>query len=209
MPMPLPFVDRSSSALPVQFVSPPKWRSWLKEQSAARRGWLVSLGIVSKAGDFAVLPGRDGKAAGAVLVLSSEPSLWDFGALATRLQRANHQLSCEFSVRVKALLGPDQLAGVSSGKLDRSARMQVEGVSSSEADLEGSNRWYSITVRGASGKDIRQLFERQGVLVSRILRVSMGDVKLDKSLLRGQFRQLEAEEIEGLLHPKPQADNAA
>ena len=37
----------------------------------------------------------------------------------------------------------------------------------------------------------------------------MGDVKLDKSLLRGQFRQLEAEEIEGLLHPKPQADNAA
>ena len=60
MPMPLPFVDRSSSALPVQFVLPPKWRSWLKEQSAARRGWLDSLGISGKAGDFAVLPGRDG-----------------------------------------------------------------------------------------------------------------------------------------------------
>jgi len=71
MPMPLPFVDRSSSALPVQFVPQPKWRSWLKEQSAARRGWLESLGIRGAAGDFAVLPGRDGKAAGAVLVLQA------------------------------------------------------------------------------------------------------------------------------------------
>jgi leucyl aminopeptidase len=83
--MALPFVDRSSSALPVQFVTPPKWRAWLKEQSAARRGWVESSGIEGKAGDLAVLPGRDGKAAGAVLVLSNKPTLWDFGALATRL----------------------------------------------------------------------------------------------------------------------------
>lgn len=90
--MPLPFVDRSSSALPVQFVAQPKWRSWLKEQSAARRGWLESLGLAGKAGDFAVLPGRDGKAAGAVLVLSAKPSLWDFGALATRLPAGTFKL---------------------------------------------------------------------------------------------------------------------
>jgi leucyl aminopeptidase len=83
--MSLPFVDRSSSSLPVQFVSQPKWRAWLKEQSAARRGWLDSTGVSGNAGDFAVLPGRDGKAAGAVLVLPAEPTLWDFGALGTRL----------------------------------------------------------------------------------------------------------------------------
>jgi 16S rRNA U516 pseudouridylate synthase RsuA-like enzyme len=109
-------------------------------------------------------------------------------------------------VRVKALLGPDQLAGVESGKLDRPTRMQIESVTTSDADLEGSNRWYSIVARGASGKDIRQLFERQGVLVSRILRVSMGAVKLDKSLSRGQFRQLEADDIDGLLKAAPPAE---
>src|SRR5438105_11117267 len=85
MSMPLPFVDRSSSALPVQFVAQPKWRSWLKEQSAARRGWLESLGIAGKAGDFAVRPGRDGKGAGAVLVLSAKPTLWDFRAFCLKL----------------------------------------------------------------------------------------------------------------------------
>jgi leucyl aminopeptidase len=83
--MSLPFVDRSSSSLPVQFVSQPKWRAWLKEQSAARRGWLESTGVSGNAGDFAILPGRDGKAAGAVLVLPAKPSLWDFGALGTKL----------------------------------------------------------------------------------------------------------------------------
>jgi len=61
-------------------------------------------------------------------------------------------------------------------------------------------------VRGASGKDIRQLFERQGVLVSRILRVSLGAVKLDKSLARGQFRQLDEADVEALLSPGPESD---
>jgi leucyl aminopeptidase len=83
--MPLPFVDRALSALPVQFVPASRWRRWLKEQTALRRGWLESLGLAGTAGDFALLPGRDGKAAGAVLVLSDTPDLWEFGALATRL----------------------------------------------------------------------------------------------------------------------------
>ena len=83
--MSLPFVDRSSSSLPVQFVSQPKWRAWLKDQSAARRGWLESTGVSGNPGDLAILPGRDGKAAGAVLVLPAKPTLWDFGALGTKL----------------------------------------------------------------------------------------------------------------------------
>jgi leucyl aminopeptidase len=85
MSMALPFVDRATSALPVQFVASPQWRSWLKEQDAPCRGWLESLGLAGAAGDFALLPGSDGKAAGAVLVLPAEPTLWDVGALATRL----------------------------------------------------------------------------------------------------------------------------
>ena len=83
--MALPFVDRSSSSLPVQVVTPSRWRRWLGSQSAARRAWLESTGVKGKAGDLSVLPGPDGKAAGAVLVVSDKPVLWDYGALATRL----------------------------------------------------------------------------------------------------------------------------
>jgi 23S rRNA pseudouridine2605 synthase len=137
------------------------------------------------------MPGIDG---GLELVTSD-------GALATRLQRAVHRHASEFTVRVKGLLGPDQLAGVKSGKLDRPTRMVIDAVSSSEADLEGANRWYAVVARGASGKDIRQLFERQGALVSRVMRVSLGSLKLDKSLSRGQYRQLEQAEIAALIAP--------
>ena len=143
------------------------------------------------------MPGIDG---GLELVSSD-------GALAAKLQRANHTLPCEFSVRIKGKLGPDHIEAVKSGKIDRASRMTVEGVSTSEAQLEGQNRWYSIIVTGASGKDIRQLFERQGALVSRVLRVSMGSLKLDKGLSRGQFRQLEDTEIAALLKP-PAPENA-
>jgi leucyl aminopeptidase len=91
--MPLPFVDRASSALPVQFVFQQKWKAWLKEQTAARRAWLESSGVAGNAGDISVFPGRDGKIAGAVLVLPAQPSLWDFGALATRLPAGTWKLS--------------------------------------------------------------------------------------------------------------------
>ena len=143
------------------------------------------------------MPGIDG---GLELVTSD-------GALAAKLQRAIHRQSSEFTVRVKGLLGPDQLAGVESGKLDRPTPLAVERVKSSEADLEGSNRWYSIVVRGASGKDVRQLFERQGALVSRTQRVAVGSLKLDKSLARGQYRQLKDDEVQALLTPAARAED--
>ena len=90
--MSLPFVDRSSSSLPVQFVGQPKWRTWLREQSAPRRGWIESTGVSGNSGDLVVLPGRDGKAAGAVLVVPAKPVLWDFGGLATRLPAGTWKL---------------------------------------------------------------------------------------------------------------------
>lgn len=91
--MALPFVDRSSSSLPIQIVGQSSWRKWLKEQNAARRGWLESTGVAGRAGDLAVLPGSDGKADSAVLVLSDKPTLWDFGAVATRLPAGTWRLA--------------------------------------------------------------------------------------------------------------------
>ena len=119
------------------------------------------------------------------------------GELASRLQRSVRGLESELSVRVRGELLEQQREGVLGGVLDSGEKLRVLGCEA--AGGEGANRWYAITARGASGKDVRQLFERQGALVSRVLRTRLGPLALERSLGRGHFRELEREELEALL----------
>jgi 23S rRNA pseudouridine2605 synthase len=119
------------------------------------------------------------------------------GELAGRLQRAVRRLDAEFSVRVRGELDTGQLERIGTGLLDRGEALEV--LSCVASGGEGSNRWYALALRGASGKDVRQLVERQGALVSRVLRTRLGPLGLDRSLARGQFRKLTPQELKTLL----------
>jgi 23S rRNA pseudouridine2605 synthase len=119
------------------------------------------------------------------------------GDLASRLQRSMRNLASEFSVRVHGELSPEGLERILQGTLDTGERLAVERCEA--AGGEGSNRWYALSARGASGKDVRQLFERQGALVSRVLRTQLGPLALDRHLSRGRFRELRPEELAALL----------
>ncbi|MBX5460440.1 MAG: rRNA pseudouridine synthase [Steroidobacteraceae bacterium] len=123
------------------------------------------------------------------------------GELAATLQRTIHSLPSEFSVRVLGELTDAQLRNILDGLLDRGDRLQVESCEPSGG--EGANRWYTIVARGGSGKDVRQLFERQGALVSRVLRTRVGTLVLDRHLSRGQFRPLTKDEVAALTPPEP------
>ena len=52
---------------------------------------------------------------------------------------------------------------------------------------------------------MRQLFERQGALVSRVLRTRFGPLGLERTLGRGQFRELTPEELAALVPEEPGA----
>lgn len=124
------------------------------------------------------------------------------GGLAARLQRGVHALDSEFGVRVRGELSEPQLRGIAAGALDSGAHLAVERCEA--AGGEGANRWYTLAARGASGKEIRQLFERQGAHVSRVLRTRLGPLSLERSLARGQFRELTEEELRALVPPAAQ-----
>ncbi|HKD52811.1 MAG TPA: S4 domain-containing protein [Steroidobacteraceae bacterium] len=121
------------------------------------------------------------------------------GELAARLQRSVHALESEFGVRVRGELSEPQLRAIAEGALDSGAHLAVERCDA--AGGEGANRWYTLAVRGASGKEVRQLFERQGAHVSRVLRTRLGPLHLERSLARGQFRELTDEELRALVSP--------
>ncbi len=129
------------------------------------------------------------------------------GACAARLQRRVRQWISVFSVRVIGELAETQQAGVLGGMLDDGGCLTV--LECRGAGGEGTNRWYTVRARGASGKAIRQLFERQGARVSRVLRIQLGALVLGRALPRGHFRALEADQIDALLATDEPAAPAA
>ena len=119
------------------------------------------------------------------------------GELAAQLQRGVHAFSSEFGVRVRGELSDTQRQGILGGELDSGAHLAIERCDA--AGGEGANRWYQIAARRASGREVRQLVERQGALVSRVLRTRLGPLALERSLARGRFRELSQEELRALL----------
>lgn len=120
------------------------------------------------------------------------------GALAERLQRHVRGWPTGFRVRVRGELPPVALEAIGLGELDDGRKLVIGEVAGSDEEVGGANRWYRVETVGASGKDIRRLVERQGALVSRVLRVSLGPLALTRDLNRGQFRVLEEGEAAAL-----------
>ncbi|MCC6173419.1 MAG: rRNA pseudouridine synthase [Gammaproteobacteria bacterium] len=130
------------------------------------------------------------------------------GALAARLQRRVRDSISEFSVRVRGDLNDTGREAVLHGELDDGSVLRVESLEASGEEGDASNRWYHIRARGPSGKAVRQLFERQGVVVSRVMRTALGELKLTRDLGRGHFRLLHPEEA-ALLDVAPAAATVA
>ena len=123
------------------------------------------------------------------------------GELGVKLQRSVRHLVSQFSVRVLGELSAEQIENILGGSLDSGEQVEVTLCEASGG--EAANRWYTLVARGASGKEARQLFERQGALVSRVQRTHLGSLTMERSLGRGQFRELTPEELQALLAPPP------
>jgi 23S rRNA pseudouridine2605 synthase len=119
------------------------------------------------------------------------------GALAARLQRRVRTLESEFSVRVHGELSASQLEAVRRGELERGGTLEVRALAA--AGGQSSNRWYRMVAVGASGRDIRQQFERQGATVVRVLRTRIGSLALPRTLARSHWRALERAELDDLI----------
>ena len=126
------------------------------------------------------------------------------GDIAVRLQRAVRAQVMVYSLRVRGELTEEQLQLISAGLLDRGSSLKILSIAA--AGGTGANRWYQIDTLGASGNDLRQLLERQGVTVSRLMRVRLGSLLLERSLPRGRWRELTSEEVAALLNPVAPAE---
>ncbi|WP_299450714.1 23S rRNA pseudouridine(2605) synthase RluB [uncultured Pigmentiphaga sp.] len=111
------------------------------------------------------------------------------GDLANRLMHPRYGLEREYAVRVLGEVTEEQRNALLQGvQLD-------DGVASFGSmeylGGEGANRWYRVTLQEGRNREVRRMFESQGVVVSRLLRTRFGDISLPRGLRRGRWEELD------------------
>lgn len=133
----------------------------------------------------------DFNTAGLILLVTS-------GELANRLMHPATGIEREYLVRVLGEVGPDVLARLREGVLledGKAAFDQIHEVGGGE----GVNRWFRVVLREGRNREVRRLWESQGVKVSRLKRTRFGPVSLPRHVRRGHYEELDDKSVAELL----------
>ncbi len=68
----------------------------------------------------------------------------------------------------------------------------------SEAGGQGANRWFRVTLCEGRNREVRCLWESQGLRVSRLIRIRYEPVVLPRDKRPGQWWELSPAEVEAL-----------
>ncbi len=115
------------------------------------------------------------------------------GELANKLMHPSSNIDREYLVRIQGDVDDAMLTALKQGVLleDGIAKFTdvVPGAS------EGSNLWFYCVVMEGKNREVRRLWESQGVRVSRLKRVRYGNVFIPSHVRVGQWIELENNEI--------------
>jgi 23S rRNA pseudouridine2605 synthase len=115
------------------------------------------------------------------------------GELANRLMHPSYGLEREYLVRVLGKVDHAMLERLLQGVELEDGIAQFESI----VDMggEGANHWYKVVVKEGRNREVRRLWESQGIQVSRLSRIRFGPVLLPKYLRRGKWMDLDEKRI--------------
>ncbi|GAB2191690.1 23S rRNA pseudouridine(2605) synthase RluB [Sessilibacter sp. MAH2] len=118
------------------------------------------------------------------------------GELANKLMHPSSVIDREYLVRIQGDVDDDMKARLLSGVLldDGVAKFTdvVDGAG------EGRNRWFYCVVMEGRNREVRRLWESQGVKVSRLKRVRYGNIFIPSHVRVGQWIELLPKEVADL-----------
>lgn len=128
------------------------------------------------------------------------------GQLANRLMHPSCEIEREYAVRVLGKVEPATIERLLSGVELEDGTAAFAALS--DAGGPGANHWYHVILREGRNREVRRLWESQGITVSRLIRVRYGPISLSRQLRPGGYRELEREEVNALyravgLRPAP------
>jgi len=114
------------------------------------------------------------------------------GELANTLMHPSGRVDREYACRIRGRATAEQLERLKSG-------VQLEDGPASFSDIQeaggsGENHWYHVTIMEGRNREVRRLWESQGLTVSRLKRVRYGAAFLPKRLRMGQWSEITPKE---------------
>lgn len=119
------------------------------------------------------------------------------GELANRLMHPSFEVEREYSVRIMGEMSQEQMKSMTAGIELEDGKAYFERIA--EMGGEGSNRWYQVIIKEGRNREVRRMFEKVGMMVSRLIRVRFGMVNLPPRIKRGQMLELESAQVAAIL----------
>jgi 23S rRNA pseudouridine2605 synthase len=116
------------------------------------------------------------------------------GELAHTMMHPSSNVDREYACRVRGMPTPEQLEALRKGVMLDDGEARFSDIQ--EAGGTGENHWFHVTIMEGRNREVRRLWESQGLLVSRLKRVRYGAVFLPKRLRMGKFSEITAREHE-------------
>lgn len=110
------------------------------------------------------------------------------GELAHKLMHPSTQVEREYAVRVMGEVTDDMLQQLTHGVELEDGPASFDAIA--DGGGEGSNHWYHVTLREGRNREVRRLWESQGVKVSRLKRVRYGNILIPSHVKAGKFTLL-------------------
>jgi len=118
------------------------------------------------------------------------------GELANAMMHPSREIQREYLVRVHGLVDEAMLDRLTEGVLleDGAAKFNKISVGSGG----NANRWFSVVMAEGRNREVRRLWESQGVEVNRLKRIRYGNVELPSYVRRGEWLELEPADVKSL-----------
>ncbi|WP_395680839.1 pseudouridine synthase [Dokdonella sp.] len=118
------------------------------------------------------------------------------GDLANTLMHPRSEIEREYICRVHGEVPDEVIEKLRNGieLEDGPAHFEEIAVISRGA----SHSWFRVVLREGRNREVRRMWESQGLMVSRLKRIRYGSVELPRGLLRGQSTELDASEVASL-----------
>lgn len=127
------------------------------------------------------------------------------GELAHRLMHPSNQLEREYACRILGPVPRAMFERLHQGVLLEDGLANFSYIR--DAGGQGANHWYHVVIKEGRQREVRRLWESQGVTVSRLIRVRFASVALPPRLAQGKWQFLTKSEIQelcGLVGYRPQ-----